>query len=106
VESVLEIVVGCAGGRALRRGGALQELRGVALAARLTCFARGALGRIAPDLALQFDDVEEDIGLAAQLVATMGGWVEIVETTVTRTPRRCMASTNERKSPSPENKTM
>ena len=25
--------------------------------------------------------------------ATMGGWVEMVETTVTRTPRRCMAST-------------
>ena len=26
----------------------------------------------------------------------MGGWVEIVDTTVTRTPRRCTASTSER----------
>ena len=38
--------------------------------------------------------------------ATIGGWVEIVDTTVTRTPRRCIASTSERKSPSPENNTM
>ena len=32
--------------------------------------------------------------------ATMGGWLASVETTVTRTPRRCTASTSERKSPS------
>ena len=38
--------------------------------------------------------------------ATIGGWVETVEMTVTRTPRRCTASTSERKSPSPENSTM
>src|SRR5215467_6381517 len=38
--------------------------------------------------------------------ATIGGCVEMVETTVTRTPRRCTASTSERKSPSPENNTM
>ena len=38
--------------------------------------------------------------------ATIGGWVEMVETTVTRTPVRCTASTSERKSPSPENSTM
>src|SRR5215470_7300031 len=38
--------------------------------------------------------------------ATIGGCVEMVETTVTRTPRRCTASTSERKSPSPENSTM
>ena len=38
--------------------------------------------------------------------ATIGGWVEMVETTVTRTPRRCTASTSERKSPSPENSTI
>ena len=35
--------------------------------------------------------------------AIIGGWLEIVETTVTRTPRRCTASASERKSPSPEN---
>jgi hypothetical protein len=34
--------------------------------------------------------------------ATIGGWVEMVETTVTRTPLRWSASTSERKSPSPE----
>jgi hypothetical protein len=38
--------------------------------------------------------------------ATIGGWVEIVETTETRTPRRCIASTSERKSPSPEKSTI
>ena len=38
--------------------------------------------------------------------ATIGGCVEMVDTTVTRTPRRCTASTSERKSPSPENNTM
>jgi hypothetical protein len=38
--------------------------------------------------------------------ATIGGCVEMVETTVTHTPRRCTASTSERKSPSPENNTM
>ena len=38
--------------------------------------------------------------------ATIGGCVEMVEITVTRTPRRCTASTSERKSPSPENSTM
>ena len=38
--------------------------------------------------------------------ATIGGWVEMVETTVTRTPLRWIASTSERKSPSPENSTM
>ena len=27
--------------------------------------------------------------------ATIGGWLEIVDTTVTRTPRRCTASTSE-----------
>ena len=38
--------------------------------------------------------------------ATIGGWVEMVEITDTRTPRRCIASTRERKSPSPEKSTM
>src|SRR6266478_5056566 len=35
--------------------------------------------------------------------SAIGGWLEIVDTTVTRTPLRCTASTKERKSPSPEN---
>ena len=35
--------------------------------ARLARFARRALGRIAADLRLQLYDVEEDVGLAAQL---------------------------------------
>ena len=38
--------------------------------------------------------------------AIIGGWLDIVEITVTRTPRRCTASTRERKSPSPENRTI
>ena len=41
----------------------LQALRRVALAR----FARRALGRIAADLRLQLYDVEEDVGLTAQL---------------------------------------
>src|SRR5262249_10526811 len=68
---VLEIFV-VAGSRvgALRCRTALQELR-VALA-RLARFARRPLGRIASDLRLQFDDVEEDVCLAAQLVGHHG----------------------------------
>jgi len=38
--------------------------------------------------------------------ATIGGWVLIELTTVTRTPFFCTASTKRRKSPSPENSTM
>src|SRR5262245_11907241 len=68
-RSVFEIVVvieGRAGARRLRRRRTLQELRRVALA-RLARFARRALGRIAADLRLQLYDVEEDVGLTAQL---------------------------------------
>src|SRR5437867_12900269 len=68
-RSVFEIVVvieGRAGARPLRRRRTLQELRRVAVA-RLARFARCALGRIAADLWLQLCDVEEDVGLAAQL---------------------------------------
>jgi len=76
----------------LRHRRTLQELRRVlrrlAIVARTArCFAGGTLGRVAADLGLQRDDVGEDVG-------------------VTRTPRRCTASTSERKSPSPENSTM
>src|SRR5436309_1702562 len=66
---VLEIVVvieSRARARPLRRRRALQELRRVALA-RFARFARRALGRVAADLRLQLDDVEEDVGLPAQL---------------------------------------
>jgi len=45
----------------------LQELGRVTLS-RFPGLARRALGRIAADLRLQLDDVEKDIGLAAQLV--------------------------------------
>src|SRR5258708_39938097 len=38
--------------------------------------------------------------------AIIGGWLEMAEITVIRTPRRCTASTSERKSPSPENNTI
>src|SRR5215831_6581950 len=67
-RSVFEIVVieGRARARPLWRRRTLQELRGVPLA-RLARFARRALGRIAADLRLQLYDVEEDVGLAAQL---------------------------------------
>ena len=34
--------------------------------------------------------------------ATIGGWVRMVETTLTRRPFFCTASTSRRKSPSPE----
>ena len=48
----------------------LQELRRVAC--RLATFVarrtRGALGRVAANLALQRDDIREDVGLPAQLI--------------------------------------
>ena len=107
---VVEVIRGA---RALRRGRALQELRRVAAvtAAALTApvvarRAGRALGRVAADLALQLDDVEEDVAWRRSSSATIGGWVEMVDTTVTRTPLRWIASTSERKSPSPENSTM
>src|SRR5438477_7572572 len=63
------------GARPLRRDRALQELRmlaafatALAAVAIVTRRARRPLGRVASDLALQFDDIEEDVGLAAQLV--------------------------------------
>lgn len=49
------------------RSGARQELRG--LVAGLAALARGrALGRVAAELGLQFHQVGEDIGLAAELI--------------------------------------
>src|SRR5262245_65669482 len=72
---VFEFVVG-AGAGALRGDTALEELwRVLALArlARLAWLARCALGRIAADLRLQLDDVDELVGLAAQLVGHRGG---------------------------------
>jgi hypothetical protein len=54
----------------------------------------------AADLGAQLDQIGEDVGLAPQFIG------EFVETTVTRTLRRCTASTSERKSPSPENSTI
>ena len=62
VFEIILIVEGGARSRALRRGGALEELGRVA---RLARFARRPLGRIAADLGLQLDDVEEHIGLPA-----------------------------------------
>src|SRR5207247_248345 len=62
--SVFEIVVvigRSAGACPLRHRGALQELRRMPIAAWLARLARGALGRIAADLRLQLDDVEEDV---------------------------------------------
>ena len=99
VPSILEIVV-ITPRRHRRR--TLQELRRV-----IARFARRrALGRIAGDLGLQFHQIGEGVSLAARLVGDHWGWLEIVETTVTRTARRCTASTSERKSPSPENSTI
>ena len=67
---ILEIVVvieSGAGTSPLRRRRTLQELRRVALA-RLARLACRSLGRVASDFRLQLDDIQEDIGLAAQLV--------------------------------------
>jgi hypothetical protein len=47
--------------------------------------------------------MEDDEVRAARF--SYGAITIIVETTVTRTPRRCTTSTSERKSPSPENST-
>src|SRR5205823_11339822 len=69
-RSVLEIVVvieACAGTGPLRRRRTLQKLRRMALA-RLARFSRCALGGITANLRLQFDDIQKDIGLPAQLV--------------------------------------
>src|SRR5918993_4392820 len=70
---VVEVLAGTArGGRCTgrRSGAALQELRRVlaALVAAFRPLARSALGRIAADLRLQLDEVDEDVGLPAQLV--------------------------------------
>jgi len=53
----------------------------------------------------QMHNVDEFVSLPAQFVGHHGGCVAFVETTETRTPFRCTASTNERKSPSPEKRT-
>src|SRR5262249_32303648 len=65
---LVEVFVGRTPRGAARRWSALQELRGVRCVAlaRLPRFAWrpvGALARVATDLALQLDDVEEDVGL-------------------------------------------
>src|SRR5262245_18938400 len=69
---VFEIVVVSAGTGALRRGATLQELRcvrgGMTRLAPFARLTRRALGRIASNLRLQLDDVEEDIGLPAELI--------------------------------------
>src|SRR5436190_24343237 len=60
--SIVEVViVGSAGAGPLRSSGSLQELWCMPLArlARLARLAGGALGRVAADLGLQFDNVEE-----------------------------------------------
>jgi len=68
-ESVFEIVVGA---RTLWHGGPLQELRRVlAWLARFTWLSWrtvAPVSRVAPNLALQFDNVDELIGLPAQFV--------------------------------------
>src|SRR5262245_63411316 len=75
-SSIVElVVVGSRAADPLRRRAALQELRGVlALArlARLACLPCCALGRIAADLGLQLDDVDELGGLPPQLIGDHG----------------------------------
>jgi hypothetical protein len=53
---------------------------------------------------LQFGEIEKHTG--ANSSAIIGGCEAMVETTVTLRPRRCNASTRERKSPSPESITI
>src|SRR5215208_5174356 len=64
---VFEVVVGTG---ALRGGAALEELRRVLT--RLARLARRAFGRVAPDLGLELDDVDELVRLAAQFVSHHG----------------------------------
>src|SRR5215204_5578028 len=66
-ESVFEVVVGAG---ALRGGAALEELRRVLT--RLARLARRAFGRVAPDLGLELDDVDELVRLPAQFVSHHG----------------------------------
>jgi hypothetical protein len=61
IFEIIVVVNRRVGAGALRRGGSLQELRRVPLA-RLAC---RTFSRVAPDLGLQFDDVEKDVGLTA-----------------------------------------
>src|SRR2546428_14169559 len=88
---------------ALRGCTALQELRHMP---RLAGFAGRARGRIAADLGLQLDDVDELVGLAAQLIGDHRRLRRGGRDHADAHPRRCTASTSERKSPSPENSTM
>ena len=78
----------------------------LAIVARTARFAGGALGRIAADLALQLDDVDEDVGLAAQFVGHHRRLRGDGRDHGHAHAARCTASTSERKSPSPENSTM
>jgi len=78
-----------------------------AFATRLARFAGRAVTRMRADLALQLDDVEEDVGLGGAISsATIGGCVEMVDTTVTRTPCAGSPRPASGKSPSPENSTI
>ena len=65
----------------------------------------GRLGPVRSSIVVRRCRRTDRLGGAAQS-ATMGGCVDMVDTTMTRTPRRCTASTSERKSPSPENSTI
>jgi len=59
------------------------------------------LGRL-----MMFNHLFEYVRLPDYTSVQFGGVERTVETTVTRTPLRCTASTRRRKSPSPENSTM
>lgn len=64
-----------------------------------------ALIRVAPDLCLQRHQIDEVIGLPAQIVCNHCGLRRHGQTTDTLRPLRCSASTSVVKSPSPENRT-
>src|SRR5262245_66276304 len=59
--------------RARRRSSDLRRMGGGAIIARGPRFTRGTFGRIAPDLGLQLDDVEEYVGLTAQFIGDHRG---------------------------------
>ena len=60
--------------------------------------SRPARRRLTTDFGLQFPEIDEDVGLAPQVIRNHGRLGGEGRDHVTRTPRRCIDATSERKS--------
>ena len=71
-----------------------------------TRYADGAIRRVASDRFVQIFNINELVGLSAQLVGDYGLGVCSVDTMLTRLPRYWSAIVSGRKSPSPKKRMM